>query len=123
MPVLRSSLLLSCDSSMSERESEFPRLRPFRIDWFLILVSVATLLQIAAVRPAEAGCHAPDRPVLSTRLSWEHDPSQSAGTRLAATAPAILTHLPCPGELPHHVSSQSSGLVPAWIAPSRAYPP
>src|SRR5262249_37347764 len=62
---------------------------------------------------AQAGCHAPDRPVLSMRLSWERDDVRSADLGLEDLAPPILTHPPCPLERPHHSAPSNAAIGPA----------
>ena len=97
--------------------------RPFRMNWFRILVFNALLWLPATAGSVKAGCHAPDRPVLGNRLSWEDDQLPGAGSSEADTAPPILTHSPCPGEVPHSLSSPGPGADPAWIAASAKLPP
>jgi hypothetical protein len=79
-----------------------------------ILVLTGILSLTAAIRPARAsGCHVPDRPVLGTRLSWEQEPGGDLGSPAAALAPPVLTHLPCPGEVPHLLNPTT---VPSALA-------
>jgi hypothetical protein len=95
------------------------RSRPMPLNRLGILVLTGILCSTAAARPARAaGCHVPDRPVLGTRLSWEQEPSDDLGPTMAALAPPVLTHLPCPGEIPHLLSPTT--VPPALVGPASA---
>jgi len=52
-----------------------------------------------------AGCHVPDRPVLQSSLSWDHDQVFDLTPRPVALAPPVLAHPPCQGETPHVLDS------------------
>jgi len=68
---------------------------------FEVLVLMGILSVLVAARPARAsGCHVADRPVLGAALSWEQDQRLNLGVSAGPRAPHVLTHLPCPGELP-----------------------
>jgi hypothetical protein len=76
-------------------------------------------------RPVQAaGCHVPERPVLKMGLSWSHESRlqawEMAGIR--PVAPPVLTHLPCPGEVPHSTIVVDVSVVAAWT-PSPALEP
>src|SRR5437762_5697683 len=78
------------------------RSRPMPLNRLGILVSAGILCLWAATRPARAaGCHVPDRPVLGTTLSWEQEGRVELCFPRAALAPPVLSHPPCPGEVPH----------------------
>ena len=65
---------------------------------------MAALCLSAAARPSQAaGCHAQERPVLQSTLSWETDQKIGPATPIAL-APPVLTHPPCGGEIPLLVS-------------------
>jgi hypothetical protein len=79
-----------------------------------ILVLTGILCSLAAAGPARAsGCHVPDRPVLGTRLAWEQESVGDPDSRATIIAPPVLTHLPCPGEVPHNLNSTT---VPSGLA-------
>jgi len=82
-----------------------------------ILVWTGILCSTATIRPARAsGCHVPDRPVLGTRLSWEQEPDADLDSPAAALAPPVLTHLPCPGEVPQLLNPPTPPSAPACLA-------
>ena len=62
-------------------------------------------------RPAHAsGCHVPDRPILSTRFTWERDRQFDPAGLVDGQAPPILTRVPCSGEVPQ-VPGSPTGLA------------
>ena len=90
------------------------RPRPMPLNRLGILLLTGILCSTAAIRPARAsGCHVPDRPVLGTGLSWEREPGGDLDSPAAALAPPVLTHLPCPGEVPHLLNPTT---VPSALA-------
>jgi hypothetical protein len=84
-----------------------------------LIIAVALLVLVAGRPAGAAGCHVPDRPVLGTRLSWEIDPDPDfRGTR-EVQPPPVLTHPPCPGEVPHVLGSPSLTTALAHVDPVR----
>jgi hypothetical protein len=69
-----------------------------------ILMVAGTFHMLVGAKPVgAAGCHVPDRPVLGTRLSWEIDSDLDVKGTREAQPPPVLTHPPCPGEVPHRL--------------------
>jgi hypothetical protein len=61
--------------------------------------------------PAHAsGCHVPDRPILSTRFTWERDRPVDPAGLIDGQAPPVLTRVPCSGEVPQ-LPGSPTGLV------------
>jgi hypothetical protein len=94
------------------------RSRPMPMSWLGILVLTGILSLLAATRPAQAGCHASDRPVLGITLSWEQDQDIHLSSSSASLGPPILSHLPCPAEIPHVRNSLNLSVGPAGLAPA-----
>jgi len=70
-----------------------------------------------------AGCHVPDRPVLQSRLSWDHDQAFDSSARPVALAPPILAHPPCQGEIPHVPGSSNFSVDVACLERTGVDPP
>jgi hypothetical protein len=73
--------------------------------WTRVAFATAALILLVFASGSEsraAGCHVPERPVLSRTTSWDDwataDPADFAA---APPAPAALRPLPCEGETPH----------------------
>jgi hypothetical protein len=92
------------------------RSRPMPWNRLGILIS-AGILCLLGVTPAAraAGCHVADRPVLGTKLSWEQGPSVDLRSPSIAVAPPVLTHPPCPGEVPHVLNASTVTPGPACL--------
>jgi hypothetical protein len=85
----------------------------------LVLAISACIGLVCGGRSAcAAGCHVPDRPVLGSSLSWEEDSDLQLKSVLVVSAPPVLTHPPCSGEVPHLAGV--SGDAPCAVLQARA---
>ncbi len=93
----------------------------------LALLALALLASSPlGARPAQAaGCHVPERPVLGMRHSG-HGEARLRAWELAdlrRIAPPIVTHLPCPGDVPHSPIVVDVSVMAACTASSDLEPP
>jgi hypothetical protein len=90
--------------------------------WVVVLTAALCVLAGAKASPA-AGCHVADRPVLGSRLAWEHELVVDVSPAPLVAAPPVLTHPPCQGEVPHAVPSTGNSAGAAWLERVRIEPP
>jgi hypothetical protein len=87
------------------------------------LMAAVFSLSWGARECSAAGCHTLDRPILQSRLSWDHDLAWDAGARPVTLAPPVLVHPPCQGETPHGLAATSIAVAPALLERAGVDPP
>jgi hypothetical protein len=94
------------------------------------MLSLLTLMALAMIVASPfgassahaSGCHVPDRPILSTRFTWERDQHFDPAGLFDRQAPPILTQVPCSGEIPQ-VTGSPTGLVGPAVRTDTGFDP
>jgi hypothetical protein len=94
----------------------------------VFLVTIASCFLMIGRDSRAAGCHVPDRPMPTSKLPWELELATDLATAPPVQVPPILTHPPCPGEVPRLLeptgvfsaaqTHQRIGLDPAGLSQS-----
>jgi hypothetical protein len=94
----------------------------FKLDRVVLVLTGAMSVAAWASPARAAGCHVPERPVLSRSLSWELWSLGTASPGAAKAAPPAVRRLPCEGETPAQGSPATTFLEPACLASDLVVP-
>jgi hypothetical protein len=81
--------------------------------WVVVLAAALCLLGGAQTTWA-AGCHVVERPALASKTTREHKLALDLSIVQPALAPPVLTHVPCPSEMPRLLDSVDVSSFILW---------